>query len=315
VVFAVAATVLALHPGTARADEDPAALFDRGLADMRAHRFPDACRELAESYRLDPHAGGLFTLAECDTESGKVASALSDYDSFLDLVAHLPARERARQEERAKIAAERRVALAREVPTLTINLDPAIPPASTVTVDGRALPAAKVGTPVQEDPGDHVVSVHAPDGRTGDQTVKLVARDARAITLTLSSATPAGPATDKADSTNDPGAGWRTAAYVTAGVGGAALLAGAIMGAVVVADKSSIDSQCPTASTCASASDASAANSARTLGWVSTGAFIGAGAALGAAAYLWFARPKQATVEPIVAPIGKGGVIGLEGVF
>jgi len=82
-----------------------------------------------------------------------------------------------------------------------------------------------------------------------------------------------------------------------------------------VADKSSIDSPCPTASTCASASDASAANSARTLGWVSTGAFIGAGAALGAAAYLWFARPKQATVEPIVAPIGKGGVIGLEGVF
>src|ERR1700724_1365517 len=64
---ALVGSVLALgvSAGVARADgPDPAAaLFDRGLADMQAHRYATACPELAESYRLDPHAGGLFTLA------------------------------------------------------------------------------------------------------------------------------------------------------------------------------------------------------------------------------------------------------------
>jgi hypothetical protein len=90
----------------ARADgADPAALFDRGLSDMQAHRYATGCPALAESYRLDPHAGGLFTLAECENQWGKIASAIADYDTFLDLLAHLPAADRAKQQDRAKIAA------------------------------------------------------------------------------------------------------------------------------------------------------------------------------------------------------------------
>jgi hypothetical protein len=303
---------------TARAQagpaSDPAALFDKGLADMRAHRFPEACRELAESYRIEPHAGGLFTLAECDTQSGKVASALADYDSFLDLVAHLPARERGKQDERARIAAERRVALAREVPSVTISLDAAVPAGSTVSVDGRAIPTARLGSLLPLDPGDHLVTVQAPDGRTGEQHVSLAPRDARAVTLALSIRAPdkAAPSASKDD---DPGATWRTAAFATGGVGAAALIAGTVMGAIVAGKKSSIDSNCPTASTCASLADASAANSAKTLGWASTGAFIGGGALAGVAAVLWFARPTRSAVEPVVTPLGRGGVIGLGGVF
>ncbi len=180
-MFVAPVLVQVLDGSTARGDDlDPAALFDKGLADMRAHRFPEACRELAESYRIDPHAGGLFTLAECETQSGKTASALADYDRFLNLVAHLPARDRTKQAERAKVAAERRAALARDVPTLTISLDASVPAGSTVTVDGRAIPSANVGSLLPEDPGDHVVSVRAPDGRTGEAHASLAPRDARA---------------------------------------------------------------------------------------------------------------------------------------
>jgi hypothetical protein len=303
----------------ARADgPDPAAaLFDRGLADMQAQRYATACPELAESYRLDPHAGGLFTLAECENQWGKIASAIADYETFLDLVAHLPARDRARQEERAKIAAERKAALSREVPTVTVSLDAAIPAGSIVKIDGRAVPSTSLGSALPQDPGDHVVVVQASDGRTSEQRLTLAKRDARAITLVLPAVAP--PAIDVvSESARDGNASSstrRTIVYVTAGVGAAAVIAGVVMGGIVLGDKSSIDKNCPTATTCASAADASSANGARTLGWASTGTIIGGGAALGAAAILWFTRPSSPSLEPVVAPSTNGGMLGLRGVW
>jgi hypothetical protein len=310
---------LGLSAGVAEADgADPAAaLFDRGLADMQAHRYAAACPELAESYRLDPHAGGLFTLAECENQWGKLASAIADYDNFLDLVAHLPFKDRARQEERAKIAAEKRAALSREVPTITVSLDAGIPAGAIVKIDGQAVAGSKLGAPIPEDPGDHVVVVVTADGRTSEQTVTLAKRDARAVTLVLPTAiVPSiNPAETPADS-SDTGASRRTAVFVTAGVGAAALIAGVVMGAIVLADKSSIDANCPTPMTCASPADASSANSARTLGWASTGAFIGAGAAATTAAILWFTRPKSpSSIEPAIAPSASGGMLVLRGVW
>jgi hypothetical protein len=296
------------------AADDPGALFDKGLADMKAGRFAQACAELAESYRLDPHAGGLFTLAECENQAGKIASAMKDYDGFLDLVGQLPAKEKRKQEARAKVAVERRTALARDVPSLTITLAPDVPQGSTVSVDGKAVPAASFGSAVNQDPGDHVILLEAPDGRTANQNLTLAPHDSRAVTLTFPATKPvAKPSEPAAD---DPGASWRTAAYVTGGVGVAGVLAGSVMGAIVLADKSSITKNCPTASTCASPADASSANSARTLGWASTGAFIAGGAAVGAAVILWFGKPsKTASVEPVVAPSTNGGMVGLRGGF
>jgi hypothetical protein len=304
--------------GVARADggDSASALFDRGLADMQAQKYATACPEIAESYRLDPHAGGLFTLAECESLWGKIASAMADYDNFLDLVAHLPPRDRPKQEARAKIAAEKRAALSREVPSVTVSLDAGIPAGSTVKIDGRAVPSAKLGSSIPLDPGDHVIAVEAPDGRANEQHVSLAKRDARAVALVLP-ALPVAPAESAKPATNDSGSSRSTAIWVTGGVGAAAVVAGVVMGAIVVADKSSIDTNCPTAMTCANTADANSANGARTLGWASTGAIIGGGAAIGAAVVLWLTRPSASpsSVEPVVAPSTSGAVLGLRGVF
>jgi hypothetical protein len=303
-------------PGSARADApDPAALFDRGLADMQAHQYATACPELAESYRLDPHAGGLFTLAECENQWGKTASALADYDTFLDLVQHLPPKDRARQDDRARIAAEKRAALEREVPSITVTLDADVPSGSTVKVDGRAVAAASLRSSIRLDPGDHLVTVEGSDGRHSEQHVTLAKRDARALALSLPAlALAPGPA-QPAPPPSDSGSTRRALVYATAGVGGAAVVAGIVMGAIVLGEKSGIDKDCPTPTTCASPADASSANSARTLGWGSTGAFIGGGVALGAAAILWFTRPKPTVVEPVAAAAREGGWIGVRGVW
>jgi hypothetical protein len=291
-------------------------LFDRGLADMQAQKYSTACPEIAESYRLDPHAGGLFTLAECENQWGKIASAMADYDSFLDLVAHLPPRDRSKQEARAKIAAEKRAALSREVPSVTVSLEAGIPVGSTVKVDGRAVSSAKLDTAIPLDPGDHVITIEAPDGRTNEQHVSLAKRDARAVALVLPPLS-AAPAEGAKPVASDSGSSRTTLMWVTGGVGAAAVVAGVVMGAIVVADKSSIDNNCPTATTCATAADANSANSARTLGWASTGTLIGGGAAIGAAVVLWLTRPaaSSSSVEPIIAPSTSGAVLGLKGVF
>jgi hypothetical protein len=290
----------------ARADgADPSALFDRGLSDMQAHRYATGCPALAESYRLDPHAGGLFTLAECENQWGKIASAIADYDTFLDLVAHLPAPDRAKQQDRAKIAAEHRTALSREVPGVTVSLAADVPAGSTVAVDGKAVPPASLRSAIPVDPGDHNVVLRGPDGRTSQQRVSIARGETKAVTLTLPPVVPAVAEASEPTSLTDSGSSRKTA-----------VVAGVVMGSIVLADKASIDSNCPTPLTCGTPSEASSANSTKTLGWASTGAFIAGGAALGAAAILWFTRPKTGTtVEPALSPTTSGGMAGIRGVF
>ena len=49
-------------PAAAQDVASAEALFDRGLAGMRAGNYEVGCPALSESYRLDPRPGTLFTL-------------------------------------------------------------------------------------------------------------------------------------------------------------------------------------------------------------------------------------------------------------
>jgi hypothetical protein len=345
--FVVGASFCALNATLARearADTpDPGVLFDRGLAEMQAHQFATGCPDLAESYRLEPHAGGLFTLAECEAQWGKIASAIADYDGFLDLLSHLPPPDRVKQAARAKLAAEKRTALAREVPHVTLSLDTNVVAGTTVTLDGKAVPDASLRLALAVDPGDHLATLHLPDGRTTEQHVTVAAGETRAVTLTMTppptAATPTGD--EPTDTPTEPPAATpastssrNTAVFVTGGIGAAALIAGGVLGAIVLSDKSSIDAHCP-AGVCDTSSQASSANSAKTLGWISTGAFAAGGAAVVAAVVLRFAWPKAppaststgaASLQPLLSfsggfsglsgmGMGTGGVAGIRGAW
>src|ERR1700723_3574123 len=59
--LALALLSVLASPPIAHADADEAtALFNRGLADMQAHRFDTGCPALEKSYQQDPHPGGLI---------------------------------------------------------------------------------------------------------------------------------------------------------------------------------------------------------------------------------------------------------------
>src|SRR5260370_42415008 len=64
------------------APRDPAAaqaLFDEGMALIKARDFAKACPKLAESQRLDPGIGTQFHLADCYERQGLVASACAQF--------------------------------------------------------------------------------------------------------------------------------------------------------------------------------------------------------------------------------------------
>ena len=120
-------------PALAQDAAAAAALYDRGLSDMLAGKLSSACPALAESYRLDPLPGALFTLAECEGKAGRCATAVARYDEYLATYARLPAKEKAGQKGRNKLAEAARRKLLPNVPTVTIRLPASAPEGTRVT--------------------------------------------------------------------------------------------------------------------------------------------------------------------------------------
>src|SRR4051812_45897187 len=70
------------------------ALFNQGLAEMEAAHYDKGCPAIEESYKLDPRAGTLFTLAECENRRGRLATAVARYEDYLSLYSRLPQDQR-----------------------------------------------------------------------------------------------------------------------------------------------------------------------------------------------------------------------------
>jgi hypothetical protein len=184
-LFAAALSGVLSAPLPARADATAQAkqLFDRGLVDFEAGRLESACPAIEQSYRLDPHPGTLFTLAECENKRGHLATALRRYDEYLSAYGALSPEKMAKQGDREKIAKEQKAALSARVSELTLALPPNAPPGTTVTRDGQPVDRLELGTPVRVDPGDHVVVTQAPGGPPTTVRITLSLGERRGIAL------------------------------------------------------------------------------------------------------------------------------------
>jgi hypothetical protein len=317
---AMAATVVA--PGVARAQAGTAqAQFDFGLAEMEAGRYASGCPALAESYRLDPRPGVLFTLAECENKWGRSASALTHYEAYVDVFARMRDDEKAHQRGRDKVALAQRDGLRRVVPELAIALPPSAPGGTTVMRDGVPLGAPSLGVPLPVDPGEHLVVARTPDGVLHEARLTVGPGEHRALVVDLS-AVPAPPRLAPPSSLSPvvvtppaPAASpARTWAWVAGGIGLAGLAAGALGGAVVLGDKSTIGAQCSPDRTC-SPSGLTAAGQARTFGLVSDTGFAVAGAGLTASLVLVLLSPSVSVraVQPAASLEPHGAFVGLRG--
>jgi hypothetical protein len=274
--------------GVVRADDGGAAqaLFDKGVADLEAGKPETACPAFAESQRLDPRAGTLFALADCEAALGKIASALGHYHEYLGWVSRLPADQQERHADRVAMARTQVEALQADVPTLTIIVWPSVPAGAVVERDGVVLQGAALGASLPIDPGNHVIVLRQPDAPEERVEVMMGKGDSKIVDLgkkpeptqavsPIAAVPPTTePTSDREPQTGKPGDGpspQRTWGYAATGVGIAGLLVGAMTGLMVMDKKGVVNTECPNEA--CSKEGMSAVESARSLATVSTIAF------------------------------------------
>jgi hypothetical protein len=279
-------------------------LFDGGVKDMLAGRYERGCASIAESHKIDPRPGTVFTLAECHARAGKLASALRSYALYLALVEVMPEEQSRAHRERAAIARAERNRLNPQVPKLTVSWSGAPPPGASVALDGVVLDEMQMRRPQAVDPGEHVVTYRDARGRSGERRV-TISQDQSARVVLPSPAGPTpnarGPALpDRKAEAAGPSSARRSWTYLIGGVGIAGLVLGSVTGTMaLMRKKNEVDEHCEDVSADVVACDEqglSAAESGQSLALTSTIAFAVGIAGLGTAATLLLTEPKAAPV-------------------
>jgi hypothetical protein len=297
------AVLLACAP--AEADEgEAAAQFDYGLREMMAGRYPTGCAALEGSFHLDPRPGTLFTLAECELQWGRTASALAGYEEYLALYSRMSPDQKTKQAERARVATEERTRLEVSVPRIAVQLPDGSPPGVVVERDDVVLGGPMLGAAIPVNPGDHIVRARMPDGRTSEQKVTADAGTSRRVVATLPGPVPEptrAPAATTAIAEPAPPlaappahASHRAWTFIALGVGAAGVAVAAGTGAVALAKTSTVGAECNAQGRCTSQTGVDAGNAARGLANVETVALVVAGAALAASLVLALTEPKGA---------------------
>lgn len=241
-VAAVMALGALVAPSHSRADAAAAdALFEEGRRLMGEKRHAEACAKFEGSYREEATLGTLLNLANCREIAGQLATAWARWGE---------AEARARQagDDRASLARERRDALVPRLPKLTVVvINPR--PGLTVLRDDTELAPGSFGSALPTDPGTHVIQVVRADGVLHRQELQLAEGQQLRVELDLAQIEAAAPREPPkrepvrvvalTPEDYDPGAAQRTAGWVTTGFGGAALVAGFVLGGIALGEKGS----------------------------------------------------------------------------
>lgn len=266
---------------------DPVAadtLFREGRRALESGDVAGACRMFAESYRLDPAAGTLLNLANCEESLGRIASA---WEHFRRATEVLPPSDR-----RVRMARERVAALEPRLPHLTIASAGSLGEDATILRDGVHMGTATLGVSVPVDPGDHAIVVRAPGRQDATFEVTLAEGEARSIDIRLGEPIERAPvrpvrAPAPLSTTTRGGAPWRPLGFVALGVGAASLATAAVTGILALGRASVIEdpSHCDADLRC-DPEGVDAAETGGKLATVSTVGFVVGGVAAAAGVVL-----------------------------
>jgi hypothetical protein len=299
------------------------ALFQRGLTEMQAGDHAAGCPKLAESYRLDPLPGALFTLAECEAAWSKLATAIEHYQSFVDGLTALPPARRHRFDERRRLALEKIAALSATAPEVTLEVAPGAPAGLVVRRDGEPIDPSSYGVARKVDPGQYLFTAELDGRQQWERSVVLALSDRAQVQVPWPLAEPPAPSAatqSEAGSSAAPRSPLRPWFYASGAVGVAGLVAGAVAGGIALGKKKVIDEHCPDRQCDAQGHDAVEAGQSAAL--ASTAGFA-VGLAGAAAATTLFLLERRADEREPVAPrrglrpalvqVRAGVGLGLEG--
>jgi hypothetical protein len=148
-------------------------LFREGRALISKHDFAAACPRLEESLRLDPAPGTQFNLARCYELAGRFASAWRAYSAVAD--AMRAQGQRAREGVARDRIAQVESRLSYVIVRVSSDWNESAVSSAHVTLDGRDLMAAQLGTRIPVDSGEHAIAVTAEGKRAWDTRVHVQA--------------------------------------------------------------------------------------------------------------------------------------------
>ncbi len=261
---------------------DPAgaeALFREGVELVDKGSWDQACPKFDKSMDLDPAVSTLVNVARCSRHFGRVATALAQLQEAQRM--NRQSEPGRRRDALDKFITGELGAIEPTVPRLTIRIQ-APPPGLVLTRDGKQISPSTLGEALPIDPGEHRIGASAPGFVSVERTVSSVEGRADEITLELVAApsdttpkpTPPIPPTAAPQTATGPRpeatggsdtleiAGW-----VTAGVGAATVVAGAVFGGLTIGESGSLPASCdPDTLRCASEADAVIARDASSRG-------------------------------------------------
>ncbi|MBI4702344.1 MAG: hypothetical protein HY744_14570 [Deltaproteobacteria bacterium] len=296
--------------------------FRLGRAAFKKGEYVTALAHFESSQRIFARPGTVLSIALCKIELGRLIEAQAGLETLRS--AFEPT------DERAGIVPAQLAALARDIPTLQIELAPGAPAGSEVALDGKALGAADLGRPVRVDPGPHVVAVRAPGHEGRRYELDLVRADRAALVVQPGAAgaapgeQPGGPATKPTPGAvlppergpAGPLVASRARYWVGVAVGAfglAGLSAGAVTGMRALNIKQELETTCPDRAAC-TPEGVERADEGQVLSVASTVAFGVGAAALVAGAVLLVTSGAQGPVAD-VALVVQPGAVGLGGRF
>lgn len=302
------ALLLLWSPAVSGQGRDPAAaetVFREGRKAADAGDWTTACPRFAESQRLDPGAGTLINLADCEEHLGKWADAWQHWREAADALG--PKDDRLPRVRQRIAAAEKRV------PHLTIKLAPSAAPNLTILRDDVLLGTASIGLALPINPGKHVVVVQAPGRADRRYEVRAAEGERQELVVEAGPAAATGPVPGRANPAGPPvlrpqepkkAGGFSTMGWVVGGLGVAGLALGGVTGLMAMGKKS-MDEHCGADGCDPQGMDA--ASSGKTLSTVSTVGFIAGAVGVGVGAWLILASPTSSTRTAVGAAPVPGG--------
>jgi hypothetical protein len=306
--------------------QDAKSLFEEGLAEMTSGRYKIGCALIKRSLDIESRPGAVFTLAECYSKAGRIASAVEMYDRYLGLFEAMTGDQRQQHADRAEISKRERTRLIDGVPWLTITLPKHAPAGVVVTRDGEPFAPDLFGVALAVDPGVHVFTTRAPDGPLIQQRIELGLGDRKAAVLDVRSAggdtavPPPPPPIDGVPPEPDRSPGPNPWVYVTGAVGAAGLLTGGITGLVLLDKRRIIHAECDADKVCTPKGKDAADLAQNVLAPVTTVGFVVGGVGAAATVVLLLAAPSSGDAAtsawvPSAAFDEHGASVGVSGRF
>lgn len=242
-----------LLAGASRAHAQNAAaesLFSDGERLMKEGKLPEACDAFEASNRLEARAGTLINLGLCREKNGQLASAWSAFKDALT---------RVKDPKKAQIAREHVAAIEPRMSYLTVSVpDESRVDGLALTRNGTAIDAGLWNRAIPVDGGTYVIAGHAPGHEEWSTTVQVPSADGKIsvdvprfkdLAKLLAPTEPAAGAPAPVDQPPPASPSMfttqRKVALGVAGLGVAALAAGAVFGVQAKGFKDDAYALCP----------------------------------------------------------------------